>query len=202
METVQNKALLETKTAIAWKETDGSDWKHRSKFKSWAENRIAKKMVYRKWKVQRAQLWKISLGGRPTGGWMAWKSNQSKFLTKTVFFPLWLLFVFFCPFRNKTFLFVKIDRWNFQHLFDLGFRETSENFSSFTIFPFFLLVVWISWNFVRFHEIQNQTDAENVSCPSWQTKKFYPKKNMSWAVGQDSFSNQQMAQFWNKIFWT
>ena len=34
-------------------------------------------------------------------------------------------------FRNKTFLFVKIENWNFQHLFDLEFRETSQNFSSF-----------------------------------------------------------------------
>ena len=34
-------------------------------------------------------------------------------------------------FRNKTFLFVKIEIWNFQHLFDLWFRETSQNFSSF-----------------------------------------------------------------------
>ena len=34
-------------------------------------------------------------------------------------------------FRNKTFLFVKIESWNFQQLFDLGFRETLQNFSSF-----------------------------------------------------------------------
>ena len=34
-------------------------------------------------------------------------------------------------FRNKSFLFVKIESWNFQHLFDLGFHETLQNFSSF-----------------------------------------------------------------------
>ena len=34
-------------------------------------------------------------------------------------------------FRNKTFLFVKIEIGNFQHLFDLWFRETTHNFSSF-----------------------------------------------------------------------
>ena len=34
-------------------------------------------------------------------------------------------------FRNKTFLFAKIESWNFQQLFDLGFRETVQNFSSF-----------------------------------------------------------------------
>ena len=32
-------------------------------------------------------------------------------------------------FRNKTFLFVKIESLYFQHLYDLGFRETSKNFS-------------------------------------------------------------------------
>ena len=47
-------------------------------------------------------------------------------------------------FRNKTFLFVKIESWNFQHLFYSQFQETS----------------------------QNQTDAENFSFLSWQTKKF------------------------------
>ena len=30
--------------------------------------------------------------------------------------------------RNKTFLFVKIETWNFQNLYDLGFFETSQNF--------------------------------------------------------------------------
>ena len=34
-------------------------------------------------------------------------------------------------FRNNTFLLVKIGSWNFQHLFDLGFRETLQNFSLF-----------------------------------------------------------------------
>ena len=34
-------------------------------------------------------------------------------------------------FRNKTFLFVKIESWNFQQLFYLGFHETLQIFSSF-----------------------------------------------------------------------
>ena len=33
-------------------------------------------------------------------------------------------------FRNKTFLFFKIESWNFQHLFEKEFRETSQNFNS------------------------------------------------------------------------
>ena len=34
-------------------------------------------------------------------------------------------------FRNKTFLFVKIEIWNFQRLFDLLFHETLQNLSLF-----------------------------------------------------------------------
>ena len=34
-------------------------------------------------------------------------------------------------FRNNIFLFVKIESWNFRHLFKLGFHETLQNFSSF-----------------------------------------------------------------------
>ena len=34
-------------------------------------------------------------------------------------------------FRNKAFLFVKMERFTFQHLFDLELRETLQNFRSF-----------------------------------------------------------------------
>ena len=37
-------------------------------------------------------------------------------------------------FRNKTFLFFKIESWNFQHLFEIEFRETSKNFNLFSSF--------------------------------------------------------------------
>ena len=81
-------------------------------------------------------------------------------------------------FRNKTFLFFKIESWNFQHLFENEFCETSQSFNSFSsfrqlLFTFFLLVVWLSWNFVRFHEILFQTDAKSFSFLSWKIKKFY-----------------------------
>ena len=36
-----------------------------------------------------------------------------------------------------------------------------------------LNVVWMTWNFLTFHEILNQIDAENFRFLSWQTKKFY-----------------------------
>ena len=39
----------------------------------------------------------------------------------------WLKKIFFW---NKTFLFIKIESWNFHHLFEKEFRETSQNFNS------------------------------------------------------------------------
>ena len=77
-------------------------------------------------------------------------------------------------FRNKTFLFVKIESWNFQQLFDLGFLETLQNFSSFRQtfrwhFCGGIRVVWMSWNFVRFYEVINQKDAKNFRFPPWQS---------------------------------
>ena len=68
---------------------------------------------------------------------------------------------------------VKIESWNFQHLFDLGFRETLQTFSSFIQTFRWLSSAYINWNFVRFHEIINQRDTKNFRFLSWQTKKFY-----------------------------
>ena len=84
-------------------------------------------------------------------------------------------------FRNKTFLFFKIESWNFQKLFEVEFHETSQNFRSFRqlLFSFFLLVVWLSQKFSRFHEILFQTDSESFSFLSWKTKKFDSQKNIS-----------------------
>ena len=60
-------------------------------------------------------------------------------------------------FRNKTFLFFKIESWNFQHLFENKFRGTSHNFNSIRqpIEKMKITIVWMSWmswNIVRFHE--------------------------------------------------
>ena len=79
-------------------------------------------------------------------------------------------------FTNKTFLFFKIESWNFQDLFEIEFRETSQNFNSFSsfrqlLFSIFLLVVWLSWNVVSFLKSLFQTDAESFSFLSWKTKK-------------------------------
>ena len=80
--------------------------------------------------------------------------------------------------RNKTFLFFKIESWNFQHLFEEEFSETSQNFNWIRqrIEKMEIKIVWMSWmrwNFVRFHEILFQTVAETFNFLSWKTKKFY-----------------------------
>ena len=94
-------------------------------------------------------------------------------------------------FRNKTFLFFKIESWNFQVQFEIKIRETSQNFNSFSsfrqlLFSFFLSVVWLSWNFVSFHEILFQTDAESFSFLSWKTKQFY-----SYFLGRSQYQNKK-----------
>ena len=63
---------------------------------------------------------------------------------KRTILAIWLRSYFF---RNKTFLFFKRESWNFQCLFVLEFRETSQNLSSFILyrqllFWFFLWVLW------------------------------------------------------------
>ena len=48
-------------------------------------------------------------------------------------------------------MFFKIESWNFEHLFKIGFRDTSQNFNSFNSFRQLLFsFVWLSWNFVIF----------------------------------------------------
>ena len=81
-------------------------------------------------------------------------------------------------FRNKTFLFFKIESWNFQDLFEREFKVIQ----LIQIISFFLSIVWLSWNCVRFHKIIFQIDAENFSVLSWKTKKFYSLKK--WAKSQ------------------
>ena len=75
--------------------------------------------------------------------------------------------------RNKTFFFVEMENWNFQHLFYFHFVKPLKKLadSELVIFLRGIKVVRMSWNFESFHEIIR--DAENFSFPSWQTKKFY-----------------------------
>jgi hypothetical protein len=91
-------------------------------------------------------------------------SRKIESVNKAVLFWYWLRPKTYF-FRKKTFLFFKIESWIFQHLFEREFHETSQKFCAFRqlLFSFFLSVVWLSWNCVRFHEILFQTDSESFS---------------------------------------
>ena len=70
-------------------------------------------------------------------------------------------------FWNKTFLFFKIESWNFQVQFEIEFRETSQNFNSIrqriqnTEIKIFWMS-WITWNFVRFHTADSNTTLKRI----------------------------------------
>ena len=100
--------------------------------------------------------------------------------------------------RDKTSSFFKIECWNFQVQFEIGFHETSQNFNSFSffrelLFSPFLSVVWLSWNFVRFHEIQFQTEPESFSFLSWKRKVLFLKKIFFWPL---STWKQKIFVYW------
>ena len=107
-------------------------------------------------------------------------------------------------FRNKTFLFVKIESWNFQHLFDLGFRETLQYFSLFrpshNILLWGLKVVRMSWNFVSFHKMIYQRDFRFQISILTNKKVLFLKKILSVPCTMDSsFFSQQMTP-WHPNF--
>ena len=78
----------------------------------------------------------------------------------------------------NLFLFFKIISWNLKHLFEKEFREISQNFNSIRqrIQKMEIEIVWMSWNFVRFHKILFQTDAESFSFYLEKQKSFIPKQ--------------------------
>ena len=104
-------------------------------------------------------------------------------------------------FRNKTFLFVKIESWNFQQLFDLGFRETLQNFSSFrkTFRRHFSTGNKSCFNDLKFCEVSWNNKSKR--CWKFQTNKsFIPKKILSVPCTMNSsFFSQQMA-LWRPNF--
>ena len=80
-------------------------------------------------------------------------------------------------FRNNFFLF-----FNFPHLLEKIFRETSQNFNSIRkqIEKMKIKIVWMSWmswHFVRFHDFFF-TDTNIFDFPSWKAKKFILEKNI------------------------
>ena len=107
--------------------------------------------------------------------------------------------VHFNLFRNKTFLFVKTESWNIQQLFDfLKTHKISANLdnSLLPIQKIHLMFVWMNWKFAKFHEIQNQRDAENFSFLCWQIKKYYIFLKKNWSLPctmNSSYFSQKMA---------
>ena len=86
-----------------------------------------------------------------------WKIGQQSHLLE-LSWPIERLQLRSYFFRNKTFLFFKIESWNFQHLFAYVFSETSQNFNSFCLyrqilFSFFFhqLSDWVEilWGFTE-----------------------------------------------------
>ena len=86
--------------------------------------------------------------------------------------------VHFIFFRNKTFLFVKIEIRNFQHLFDFLFHEASQNFSSFR--------QTFRWHF----------SIDEKNCPN--ELKFC---EVSWNKKSKRCWKFQISILTNKIFW-
>ena len=77
-------------------------------------------------------------------------------------------------FRNNTF-FCEDRQLKFSAFFwfEISWNLTKFQLIQKTLISIFSMCHPISWNFERFHENLNQTNAENFSCLSRQTKKFY-----------------------------
>ena len=84
-------------------------------------------------------------------------------------FWLWLIFLFF--FRNKTFGSCLKKNFVKPHKIPTQSDNRLKKWKLTIVW-----ISWISWNFVRFHEIPFQTDSESFSFLSWKTKKFYSSK--------------------------
>ena len=114
-------------------------------------------------------------------------------VNKAFLFWYWLQLKFF--FRDKTFLYFKLESWNFQHLFKNKFCKTSQNFNSFLqtiLFPFFPLVVWLSWNFV----IKKFVFKQILTISAFylvKQKSFIPKKMQFRPL---SISKQKSFVYW------
>ena len=113
--------------------------------------------------------------------------------------------VHFIPFfRNKTFLFVKVEKLKFSAT--LWFR-ISWNLTKFqllwTVFipPWIkcpLRVVWMTWNSEKFHKILNQTDAESFK----QDSTTMEKNNSTFCIRSEWQNQRQMENSTkNLLYW-
>ena len=116
---------------------------------------------------------------------------------------MWLKF-----FRNKTFLFFKIESWHFHKQFEIEIREILKSFNSFSWFIqllfsfFFLSIVWLSWNFVVFTKFYFKPFLKVPAFYLEKRKSFIPKKIFFKPL---SISKQKIFVKWPKIpgcFWS
>ena len=110
-------------------------------------------------------------------------------------------------FRNKTFLFFKLESWNFQVQFEIKIRESSQNFNSFSffrqlLFPFFFyqLSDWVEilWGFTKFNfKLNLKVSAFYLE----RQKSFIPKKKIFLAVVNIKTKNLCLLTQFSRRFW-
>ena len=93
----------------------------------------------------------------------------------------------------------KIERWNIQVQFEIGFRETSQNFNSFSFFRQLLFSSFFYWlsdwveilrGFTKFNfKLNLKVSAFYLE----KQKSFIPKKNVFWSL---SISKQKSFVYW------
>ena len=118
-------------------------------------------------------------------------------------------------FRNKTFSFFKVESWNFQHLFEIGFRETSQvkSFSLFRqlLFSIFLSVFWLKFcevsrnsfrNWSLFAVIQPKIHNTDKRTDLWSRDFIIWKINSGLWSGLDCeiIGSGLMSNFWDLSF--
>ena len=84
-------------------------------------------------------------------------------------------------------MFFKIESWNFQHLFENEFRETSQSFNTFSWFrqlliTFFSLGCMVELKFCEVSQNSFSNENESFSFLSWKTKNFISEKNNFLAI--------------------
>ena len=129
----------------------------------WPEFRIKYGQIFAKWPVdssiknallKKCLIYKDSWDNMASVGW------KKKYPEDFAYFMFFL--------GTNNFLFVEVEGWHFQHLFDFKFHQTTLNFSSLrqhsdNIFSVGNKKKQMRWNFVRFHKILNQKDVENFN---------------------------------------
>ena len=88
---------------------------------------------------------------------------------------VWLKKFFF---RNKTFLFFKIKSWNFQVQLEIKFRETSQNFNSFSLFRQLLFYSFFDYRLSSWVEILRGFTKFNFKL-NLKVSAFYLEKTKS-----------------------